>query len=71
MDPNKLSGIADWPSPKMVKQVRSFLGFCNFYIYRFSHMAKPLTELTNKGKPFEWTQECEDAFQLMKAQFLI
>jgi hypothetical protein len=73
MDPNKLSGIADWPSPKTVKQVRSFLGFCNFYrrfIYRFSHMAKPLTELTKKGKPFEWTQECENAFQLMKAQFL-
>jgi hypothetical protein len=73
MDPSKLSGISDWPSPKTVKQVRSFLGFCNFYrrfIYRFSHMAKPLTELTKKGKLFEWTQECEDAFQLMKAQFL-
>jgi hypothetical protein len=73
MDPSKLSGISDWPSPKTVKQVRSFLGFCNFYrrfIYRFSHMAKPLTELTKKGKPFEWTQECEAAFQLMKAQFL-
>jgi hypothetical protein len=33
-------------------------------------MAKPLTELTKKGKPFEWTQECEDTFQLMKDQFL-
>ncbi len=31
MDPVKISGIADWPIPKMVKDVRSFLGFCNFY----------------------------------------
>jgi hypothetical protein len=53
MDPNKLSGIAAWPSPKTVKQVRSFLGFCNFYrrfIYRFSHMAKPLTRTNQERK---------------------
>ena len=31
MDPVKISGIADWPIPKTVKDVRSFLGFCNFY----------------------------------------
>jgi hypothetical protein len=73
MDPNKLSGIQDWPTPKTVKQVQSFLGFCNFYrrfIHQFSHMAKPLTELTKKTKAFEWTNECEDAFQQLKAQFL-
>ena len=31
MDPAKVAGIANWPTPKTVKQVRSFLGFCNFY----------------------------------------
>ena len=31
MDPMKLNGIHDWPIPKNVKQVRSFLGFGNFY----------------------------------------
>jgi len=31
MDPIKISGIANWPIPKTVKDVRSFLGFCNFY----------------------------------------
>src|ERR1700735_5646540 len=31
MDPTKLSGINDWPTPKTVKDVRSFLGFGNFY----------------------------------------
>ena len=31
MDPAKVAGIATWPVPTSVKQVRSFLGFCNFY----------------------------------------
>jgi hypothetical protein len=31
MDPVKLSGIRDWPTPNTVKQVRGFLGFANFY----------------------------------------
>ena len=31
MDPTKVAGIANWPTPNTVKQVQSFLGFCNFY----------------------------------------
>ena len=31
MDPVKVAGIADWPTPSTVKDVRSFLGFANFY----------------------------------------
>jgi Reverse transcriptase (RNA-dependent DNA polymerase) len=31
MDPVKLSGIRDWPTPSTVKQVRGFLGFADFY----------------------------------------
>jgi hypothetical protein len=31
MDPMKLKGIHDWPTPTTLKQVRSFLGFSNFY----------------------------------------
>jgi hypothetical protein len=31
MDPAKLKGILDWPAPKTVKEVRSFIGFENFY----------------------------------------
>jgi hypothetical protein len=49
MDPAKIKGIANWPTPTTVKQVRSFLGFCNFYrpfIYHFSHIARPLNKLT-------------------------
>jgi hypothetical protein len=42
MDPVKVQGIADWQQPSTVKEVCSFLGFCNFYcafIHGFSHIA--------------------------------
>src|ERR1700678_2386928 len=45
MDQIKLGGIRDWPTPTTVKQVRSFLGFGNFYrrfITHFSDIARPL-----------------------------
>jgi hypothetical protein len=32
MDPAKLKGIFDWPAPKTVRKVRSFIGFGNFYV---------------------------------------
>ena len=41
MDPIKLAGIRDWPTPTTVKQVRSFLGFGNYYrkfISGFAHL---------------------------------
>ena len=31
MDPVKVAGMADWPIPSTVKDIRSFLGFANFY----------------------------------------
>jgi hypothetical protein len=31
MDPAKIEGILDWPEPRIVRQLRSFLGFGNFY----------------------------------------
>ena len=31
MDPMKLKAVEQWEPPKMVKAVRSFIGFCNFY----------------------------------------
>ena len=69
MDPAKIVGIANWPTPTMVKQVRSFLGFCSFYwpfIYQFSHIAKPLNELTRKDTPWSWKERQQEAFETLR-----
>ena len=53
MDPIKLARIRDWPTPTTVKQVRSFLGFGNYYrrfISGMAHIAQPLNDLTKKDK---------------------
>jgi hypothetical protein len=51
MDPIKVEGIAKWPVLMTIKEVCSFLGFCNFYhsfIANFSVVACPLNDLMKK-----------------------
>ena len=31
MDPVKVAGISEWPTPTLKKEVQSFIGFINFY----------------------------------------
>ena len=62
----------DWPVPTTVKQTRGFLGFGNFYrrfIQGFSNLAKPLNDLLKKDKKFEWTDDCQKAFNELKKRF--
>ena len=71
--PNKIKAVSEWPRPKSVQQVQQFLGFCNFYrryVRRYSHIAAPLYKLTEKksqAKPFQWKQEHQSAFHMLKA----
>ena len=72
MDPGKLAGIRDWPAPTTVKQTRGFLGFGNFYrrfIRNFSEIARPLNDLLKKDHKFEWTNDCQKAFDELKKRF--
>jgi RNase H-like domain found in reverse transcriptase/Reverse transcriptase (RNA-dependent DNA polymerase) len=70
MDSVKLGGIRDWPTPNIVKQVWSFLGFGNFYRKFISHyLDQPLNYLTKKDKKFEWTTECQNMFDTIKKRF--
>jgi len=69
MDPVKVQGITDWPTPLTIKDVRSFLGFCNFYrafIKNFSDIAHPLNDLTCKNEQFIWTDKRSNAFLELK-----
>ena len=69
MDPAKVAGVHDWPTPKCVKDVRSYHGFCNFYhtfIAGFSKIGLPLNALTKKGQPFTSTTAAQQVFDMLK-----
>ena len=72
MDPEKVTAVLEWGSPRNLHDVRAFLGFANFYrrfILGYSNMVAPLVGLTKKGVRFEWGEECEVAFQELKRRF--
>jgi len=58
MAKEKVETVLEWRTPKSLTEVQSFLGFANFYrqfIQDYSWVARPLTELTKKGKKEEWS----------------
>ena len=68
-DPEKVVVVEQWPVPKSVTEVRSFLGLCTYYrrfVKDFATIASPLHGLTRKGARYQWTQECQEAFQRLK-----
>ena len=53
--PGKIKAIVDWPVPRNVKEVQSFLGLCGYYrklIKDFAQIEKPLRDLTLKDRIF-------------------
>lgn len=68
-DPEKIAAVINWPIPKNVRDVRSFLGICLYYrkfVQGFSVIAKPLHHLTEKAQKFLWDSDCQDAFDKFK-----
>ena len=52
MDPVKVQGIMNWPTPTNIHKICSFLGFRNYYkdfIEKYSHITRPLHQLTRKN----------------------
>jgi hypothetical protein len=72
MDPKKVNAIIDWPEPKNTTQLRSILGFGNFYrrfIRKYSDVVKPLNDLLKKDTVFQWNDEAQKAFDNLKKRF--
>jgi transposase InsO family protein len=69
VDPEKVAVVREWQYPTTVKGVQSFLGFCNFYrrfIRDFGLIAKPLINLTKAGTRFDFDENCQQAFCMLK-----
>ena len=68
-DPQKITAVQEWPVPKNVAEVRSFLGLCTYYrrfVQGFAQVAAPLHRLTKKGVHFNWDDQCQGAFDSLK-----
>jgi hypothetical protein len=69
MDLVKVAGVEEWKEPKTVKEIRKFLGFCNFYrhfIRGFSHITKPLNSLLKKDIKWNFGNTKKAAFEKLK-----
>ena len=72
--PDKIGAVQQWPQPKNVSEVRSFLGLANFYrrfVRDYSRIAMPLTELTKDTAQWQWGTEQQRAFDALKAALCI
>jgi hypothetical protein len=69
MDDKKITDVVQWQQPTMVHSVHEFIGFVNFYhrwIPGFSDVAKPLHTLFQKDHKWDWTENEQTAFEVLK-----
>lgn len=69
VDPEKVNAMVNLATPKTVTDVRRIIGTVSWYrrfVSNFSDLIAPLTKLLRKGKKFDWSMECENAFSQIK-----
>ena len=72
-DPEKVDCVRQWPVPKNQTEVRSFVGLASYYrrfMKGFADIARPLHQLTEKGRRFKWTEPCQTAFESLKLSLM-
>ena len=68
-NPKLTEAVVDFPRPQSVRDVRRFLGLASYYrrfILHFAKISRPLHKLTCKDTRFDWSPECQIAFQELK-----
>lgn len=72
-DPDRVKAISDFPVPKTIRQIRSFMGMAGWYqryISNFSSIAAPITDLLAGKAKFEWTTNAQLAFGTLKDKLM-
>eukprot|EP00118_Oscarella_pearsei_P020264 m.218920 g.218920 ORF g.218920 m.218920 type:complete len:1393 (+) comp39915_c0_seq7:688-4866(+) len=65
-----VEAIVSVPPPTTVKELKSFLGVTNYYlrfIRGYADLTEPLRRLVKKDVPWDWSSNCQKAFQALKA----
>ncbi|MBW0593146.1 hypothetical protein O181_132861 [Austropuccinia psidii MF-1] len=74
MDQGKVQQILNWPPPRNLKALQSFLGFANFYhcfIKNYSKKISSLTSFLKKDSRFPLNEEALRQFHQLKEAFTI
>ena len=69
VQPEKISVVQQWPVPRSLTELRSFVGLCSYYrrfIPGFADIAAPLHALTRKNARFSWGADQDEAFNRLK-----
>ena len=68
---SRLEAIQKLQPPVAVKGCKSFAGMVNFFsifCQDLQKLLKPIYDLTRKGRPFNWQQEQQTAFEEIKSR---
>ena len=80
--PGKLASLHHWEKPQTISELRSFMGFCNYYsgyVRIYAELLGPLHKMLQVGKfdgqngskkKLAWTPEAKDTFSSLKERLL-
>jgi hypothetical protein len=71
-DPKRIEAILNYPRPRNPKQLKQFLGVCNFhhrFIINYASYVAPLLPLLKQGRKWKWTDELQIAFEILRSKF--
>ena len=80
--PGILASLHHWDKAQTISELRSFMGFCNYYsgyVQLYAELSGPLHKMLQVGKfdgrkgskkKLAWTPEAEDAFSCLKERLL-
>ncbi|PKI64325.1 hypothetical protein CRG98_015290, partial [Punica granatum] len=70
VDPDKVKAIRELLPPSSVREIQGFLGRLNYiarFIVNLTDKCQPLFRLLRKNAAIEWDEECQKAFDTIKA----
>jgi ribonuclease HI len=71
-DEDRVKAILSYPPPRNQKQLRRYLGVCNFhqqFIPNYAQFVAPLLILLKKGQKWKWNSDLQEAFETLRDRF--